>query len=265
MEELNLTSSVVGINLSRTTYESTPFRTYYLIGIPILIATALVAFLVNSYILLSSRWIRKKMSPNLKLSISLAAADAFTSVLMVIGLVINSYLPIALGKPRLELNCLRLFLESLRIGAIETSVIHLLVLSLNQLLSIRYPLHYSRLISARKVHWVILGIWLFPTVAVGLCFSIYGYNATNCWTEAFVELQFRLFVFILVFAPFMLLMIIYILLLISLRQVRWISKIVRFYRHHLIFCRPIVVKRLSKIPWVLTNLNGVFGWQRQHP
>lgn len=80
--------------------------------LPIMLFCCILAVIVNLLIVISARWCRKPMSPTLYFSISLALADAYAAVVLAIGLVINSLLPV-LFKYRLPV-CFTLVVEAFR-------------------------------------------------------------------------------------------------------------------------------------------------------
>ncbi|KAJ3662787.1 hypothetical protein Zmor_007116 [Zophobas morio] len=61
--------------------------------IAILVITAVIAMIVNVVVFASVHWVRRPMTPILKMSISLAAADALSSSIFAVTLFINTYLP----------------------------------------------------------------------------------------------------------------------------------------------------------------------------
>lgn len=213
----------MNVNNSNQTYLTNNNDIYpYKVGIPVLCTIAFLSLLLNCTILISAKWIRHKMSPNLRLSVSLAAADALTSALFIVGLIVNSYLPIVCGWPLAYLDCFRLFLETLRLGAVITSVLHLLLLSVNQLIGIVQPLRYRRIISTRVVTVALLGVWLLPTACLNIFFALLsagGYSAPNCRTEFVVTFSFRICVFLSVLIPFVLVLLIYVLVVVLLKRV----------------------------------------------
>src|SRR5262245_52021378 len=88
-------------------------RSIYGIWVPVLLAIAAAAFLLNGYIVLSAKWMKlPTLSANLTFCLSLTAVDAWASAFILIGLVLNSYLPVVHG---IHLPfCLRLIIEYLR-------------------------------------------------------------------------------------------------------------------------------------------------------
>lgn len=68
-------------------------RIHYLIFVPMMIFLCFVSVIINIKVLVSVFWLRSPISPTLKISLSLAAADALASLLLGIGLFVNSLLP----------------------------------------------------------------------------------------------------------------------------------------------------------------------------
>jgi hypothetical protein len=66
---------------------------YYKTLIPTWIICCLGTFILNTVIVLSSRWVPRPMTPTVTLSLSLAAADAYTSLVLCSSLVYDSLLP----------------------------------------------------------------------------------------------------------------------------------------------------------------------------
>jgi len=86
--------------------------TLYSTSVPVMLFFCALTLIVNLVIVLSARWCRKPMSPTLYFSISLALADAYASLVLGTGLLINSFLPvygIGLGE-----YCFQLTLEAFR-------------------------------------------------------------------------------------------------------------------------------------------------------
>uniref|UniRef100_T1HD92 G_PROTEIN_RECEP_F1_2 domain-containing protein n=1 Tax=Rhodnius prolixus TaxID=13249 RepID=T1HD92_RHOPR len=135
------------------------------------ISTVLVSFeLANALILASLRWIRRPLSPTLHISLSLAGADMFTSLVIGIGLIVNSLLPqvfsIQIDK------CSQLVIEALRMGGMYTSIGHLLTLAVNHYLGIKKPLHYPSLMTTRNITVIVLALWIIPPSSFAIYFSL---------------------------------------------------------------------------------------------
>jgi len=63
---------------------------FYLL-LPIMLVCCFVAMLVNVVVIASARWIRCPMTPNLKISLSLAAADATSSTMYASAILFDDY------------------------------------------------------------------------------------------------------------------------------------------------------------------------------
>jgi hypothetical protein len=112
-------------------------RKLYLYSIPPILIFCLVTFIVNTVIVVSSIWIRRPLSPTLSISISLASADAYASLIVGMGLVINSLLPVGFGVSLgPNVICYTLVLEAFRLGGIISSVAHLTALAINHYIGI---------------------------------------------------------------------------------------------------------------------------------
>lgn len=81
----NYTNETAGVYIDPDLYK------YY---VPAMLLFCLISVIVNIRVLMAVRWIRRPLSPTLHISLSLAAADAFTSMMLGTGLLMNSYLPV---------------------------------------------------------------------------------------------------------------------------------------------------------------------------
>ena len=118
----------------------------YKILVPILLLGCLLSLLLNAILVAVgtlSRAIRSR-SPILVLSLKLAATDCMASLLMGIGLLVNSFLPVVLQikMDTNQMSCLQLVLEILRLSSLIASAMHLLALALVHYKGIVNPLHY---------------------------------------------------------------------------------------------------------------------------
>lgn len=119
----------------------------YKVLVPILLAGCVLSLLLNSVLVAVGTMSRKSIrtrSPILVLSLNLAATDGIASLLMGLGLLINSYLPVVFG---INLagdhgNCSMLIFEILRLSSLIASAMHLLALALVHYKGIVNPLHY---------------------------------------------------------------------------------------------------------------------------
>lgn len=107
-----------GLNTSAAAQVSSSFEEYvkkmwYPILVPLMLLFCALSSIINLLIVFSVRWCRKPMTPTLYFSISLALADAFGSIVIGLGLIVNSLLPIVYGI-FFENNCFQLTIEAFR-------------------------------------------------------------------------------------------------------------------------------------------------------
>lgn len=199
-EDPNMTYLLINTNYSTTPYITTdsplnitisPYNTpnphsqvMYLYIPSILIFLCAISIAINFVILTSVYWIRGRISPTLHISLSLAGADTFTLVMFAFGLVINSLLPRGLDVHYFDTKrCFALFIESLRLGGIMTTMLHLLALAGNHYLGILSPLHYPSYMTRRNIHYCALLLWLIPSTFLIIYFSTLkdeGFSAEGC-------------------------------------------------------------------------------------
>lgn len=103
------------------------------------------------------------MSPVVKLSVSLAAADTCSSFMFAI---IIFFLTFQIPFIYIQFHC-----ELIRLSAIVITVFHLLSLCLNHYISILKPLHYNAICTERKVTCLIVFLWICPIHIVILLFT----------------------------------------------------------------------------------------------
>lgn len=187
----------------------------YRIVVPVLLVVCFLSFLSNLLIVCSARWIcRRRLSPNLMLSLSLAGADAFASLIVGLGLVLNSLLPIALG---IELGpgsqCLVLALEALRLGSLVSTALHLLALAANHHVGISKPLHYVRIVTRRTILISATATWVCPIAFFFIYFSSVpdaGFQSPGCSKiEFLLHSPFRTTTSVLFFVPLIAMTVIY--------------------------------------------------------
>lgn len=88
----NDTWSTVISKESETNAENNSTQTVtelYQIWTPVLIFFCALTFLVNVFIVVASRWMRRPLTPTMYFSLSLAAADAIASLTVGLGLVVH--------------------------------------------------------------------------------------------------------------------------------------------------------------------------------
>lgn len=179
----------------------------YAAAIPSMIALCVAAFLANVIVLLSMKSIRVPFNLTLKMAFSLSAADAWTSVIIVVGLVANSYLPIVKSVPKFHRqDCIVYALEAMRLGGMVTSVFHLLVLCLAHYGAIAHPITYRNWTFNRlRINAVLTFVWVTPPLGFMILFFAYfdeTFNAEICDGGRFLnKIGFRLSVFLVMFIP----------------------------------------------------------------
>jgi melanocortin 2 receptor len=173
-------------NLTNATGSSNDdtIKTMYKYTVPALLAFCVISLAINVRILISIYWIRRPLSPTLHISLSLAGADAYTSLILAIGLVVNSLLPVGLGI-KFQNECFALFLETQRLGGVIVTVAHLLALACNHYLGILRPLHYMSIMTHRNTTTCIALLWIIPISYFVVYFSSVdgeGFQSQNCTT-----------------------------------------------------------------------------------
>lgn len=73
-------------------------KNIYLIVIPIMLTICFITIVLNLVIFVSMKWVRRSISATLCFNVSLALADAYASLIIGVGLVINSLLPFVFSK-----------------------------------------------------------------------------------------------------------------------------------------------------------------------
>lgn len=207
-DDLEFMNSLQNVSLRTTANTSGgEIAELYRVVIPILLSACLLSFLSNLLIVYSARWIRRRrLSPNLILSLSLAGADAFASLILGLGLVLNSLLPIALG---VQLGpgsrCLVLALEALRLGSLVSTALHLLALAANHHVGIAKPLHYVRIVTRRTILVSAAATWVCPIAFFFIYFSSVpddGFQSPGCSRFDFLQYSpFRTTVSVMFFVP----------------------------------------------------------------
>ncbi|XP_054720435.1 melanocortin receptor 5-like [Uloborus diversus] len=195
----------------------------YRIVVPILLTACFLSFVFNLVIVCSVRWIRRRLSPTIYLSLSLAMADAFASLIIGIGLVINSLLPIVYGYSIRPMTlCFILFLEAFRLGGLVISVLHLLALAVNHYIGILRPLHYAHMVTRRTAMVAIVATWFFPLVFFLIYFSSVpndGFQSENCSSYNFLLYSpFRVTTSLMFFVPLLLMSVMYGHMFVVVRQ-----------------------------------------------
>lgn len=134
--------------------------------ISLLLVCCLLAMCVNCVVIISVHWIRGPMTPNLKISLSLAIADAVSSSMTGLMLFLDE---IQVSEDLGVFPCL---IELIRLSGIVITVLHLLALSLNHYIGIMKPLHYNSIVTKRKVSIVIALLWICPIILLVILCTI---------------------------------------------------------------------------------------------
>ncbi|XP_015608084.1 trace amine-associated receptor 8a [Cephus cinctus] len=188
-------------------------RKLYLYCTPPLIFLCILSVAINLRILLSVHWIRRPLSPTLHISLSLAAADAFSGIALAVGLIMNSFIPIALGHTLSGVQCFLMGLEAVRLGSIIITVAHLMALAVNHYLGILRPLHYLSIMTHRNTTFLIVLLWILPLSFFLAYFSLVeneGFQSKGCLQTSFLlHKKFRLMFSSLFFCPFIVMVCIY--------------------------------------------------------
>ncbi|GAB1863998.1 Trace amine-associated receptor 4-like [Camponotus japonicus] len=186
----------------------------YLYGVPLLIFFCVISVAVNIKVLISVFWIRRPISPTLYISLSLAGADAFSSSVLGIGLIMNSFIPNGLGIELKGVDCFLLVLEVVRLGGVIITVFHLMALAVNHYLGILRPLHYLSILTYKNTTILLILLWVLPISFFAVYFNLVegdGFQSKECKKSAFLShKKFRMLFSSLFFGPFGLMVCIYI-------------------------------------------------------
>lgn len=207
------------MNSSNDTYWK---KTAYIATVPPLLTLSVAAILSNSYVIIKFCHLRRRLTVNMKLTFSLAIADLWVSTLMLLNLVGNSLIPQIFERKYASMACLVLTLETFRLGAIITSILHMLFLSANQCFSIVSPFAHKVLITSKICKLTLAVVWLAPAC----CFFIHfysipnqGYRSNMCinlWP--YQKRPFRTTVFILIAVPMVLVTTMYALIMVYVKK-----------------------------------------------
>ncbi|XP_072380139.1 octopamine receptor beta-2R-like [Diabrotica undecimpunctata] len=193
------------------------------ICVSFLLVCCLLAMCVNTLVIVSVYWIRNPMTPNLKISLSLAVADALSSsmtgLLLLMEKISFSYLGV--------FPCI---VELIRLSGIVITVLHLLALSFNHYIGIMKPLHYNVIVTKRKVTVVIAFLWICPVILLVALSTlenngklIQSIHDNTCNIQIFSTFAVRLSYSVLYFFPILLMVTCYTHILITVRnqQNKW--------------------------------------------
>lgn len=167
------------------------------------------------------------MTVNLILSLGLAGADAWAATLVLLGLVVNSYLPIVHGITLGRWSvCYFLVFELVRLAGMVTSNMHLFALALNHWFSIASPLRYKTAVTTGWCRTVMFLLWLLPLfvmVIAAVCVPGQGFRGGGafwCNIDFYFRFPFRLVIFLQFIIPLVTMLAIYGYILHRLAMVR---------------------------------------------
>ena len=112
----------------------------YKIYCPCIIFAGLISILLNGALMLIRSYRRLRSSSMLILSLNLALTDEIASILTVIVIIFNSYLPVVYGVN--SNNCFLITIEVFRLSSLVASVLHLLALTWLHYKAITNPLQH---------------------------------------------------------------------------------------------------------------------------
>ncbi|KAL7076602.1 hypothetical protein ACQ4LE_004660 [Meloidogyne hapla] len=132
----------------------------YQVVIPAFLFLSLLAVIANSLVILALKASRVR-NATVTLLLSLTFSDIWSSSVMALSLLINSYLPTVLHtQPR---PCVSLSLEMLRTGGLLTAALHLLLIALNHCVGIVRP-HMDKHRLRRIAFLFCICAWSFPSI-----------------------------------------------------------------------------------------------------
>ncbi|KAG5887521.1 hypothetical protein JTB14_022133 [Gonioctena quinquepunctata] len=211
-------------NDSATYHNDILYENIVQLCISCLLVCCLLAMCVNCLVIFSVHWIRTPMTPNLKISLSLAIADVVSSSMTGLLLLMDK---LNVMEDAGVFPCL---IELTRLSGILITVLHLLALSFNHYIGIMKPLHYNVIVTKRKVSAVIATLWVVPVVMVIILSTaennwklIESINHNTCTIEIFTTFAVRLSYSTFFFCPIVLMVFCYTHILIAVRnqQNRW--------------------------------------------
>ncbi|CAG7825904.1 unnamed protein product [Allacma fusca] len=186
--------------------------TVYSYALPILLTLCIISIVLNFCIAISGFHARSTIKITAYLSFFLALADTFNSIIVCSGLVVFSLIGVVL-KTGLENGCLKLFIETFRLGGIPIPVGHLLLIAATHYIGIVKPLEYERIVTKGRIKICVIICWLFPMTFVFTWFSVFsgrGFRSNECTEVAFMnELPWRAAYSVFFLCPFLAIVIIY--------------------------------------------------------
>ncbi len=197
--------------LSRYYQEAIPI---YAVAIPCLLTVCLLGVLANCGIVFCTLLVVKVKTLILKLTSSLAASDSFSLLLIATSLLLNSYLPTIHGISYRPGICWQFLLEALRLGSIQCSMLHVLMLAIGQQLAVSWPAIYRQIDLKPQWHLLLLTfLWLSPPIFYLLVFLANfqkTFGLPDCTSSTLLYSPgFRAVVVLLIFIPLSAIVILY--------------------------------------------------------
>ncbi|GMS91664.1 hypothetical protein PENTCL1PPCAC_13839, partial [Pristionchus entomophagus] len=188
----------------------------YAFLLPPMIIVLLIAVIGNGTIVISAHKLTSPVSPYLRLCVSLAAADAWAAFLMMIGLIVNSLMPVMLGIKK-QTMCFDAVLEIFRISGMLTSDMHLFALAINQFIGTMWPLKYKMIVTSRRLRSLVFLLWIVPIIFTASWFFLIpgdGFRHPKCNFVFYNRFgPFRITIFILFTLPLLATLFIYAIIL----------------------------------------------------
>uniref|UniRef100_A0A915M1T7 G-protein coupled receptors family 1 profile domain-containing protein n=1 Tax=Meloidogyne javanica TaxID=6303 RepID=A0A915M1T7_MELJA len=182
----------------------------YKIVIPMFLTASILAILANLVVIAALRSAKVIRTATVVLILSLTFSDIWTSIVVSLSLLYNSYMPIVLEA------------DLLRTGGMISATLHLLLIALHHFVGIARPQTPRSAGQDRRALFACLIAWIAPfSVLLFLSLGIKGQGYWNCQHVDFYHSRlFRLFVSFLLVAIFLLITSFYICLLVKLRANR---------------------------------------------
>ncbi|VDP43019.1 unnamed protein product [Soboliphyme baturini] len=194
----------------------------YAVAVPIFISICVLVMVSNLLVLVTLRWVKTKPTSTLRFTVSLAISDVWTSTIVAVSLVYNSYITVVY---RLSISaCVALTFEGIHTGGLLTGTLHLLALSVNHYIVVSQPFLHHKILSTRNTLTVIVLLWVIPPVALLLCFASIenqGFRSPDgkCTdVDFFHKLEFRLTISIIILLFIVMMSLLYIAVLVFLNK-----------------------------------------------
>ncbi|KAK8389048.1 hypothetical protein O3P69_020784 [Scylla paramamosain] len=212
MDEVNATCfSEDEVAVQSEGSSNTQGQTYAII-VPVMIGLCVASGLVSSAVMCACPWVKRPMSPIVRLSLSLTAANTVFSVSLSIAVLVNSYLPavygVTVGK------CTMLSLEAVRMGSIMVQILHLLAVALTHYIGTVRPLHYASTMTPLALKLILAWLWFVPMTGMFVAFASIpgqGFQSPSCSENYFYisGITFRIIWALLFFGPTVLISMVY--------------------------------------------------------